>query len=106
MTFLEWLRSVQIVAVAACLVMSLARIIRVWGDLGRAQRFLFLGMLFLLITCIWDTVLLLIHSDAFSLRLIPLMTAVAFLLVYLAEPSRRYKTRLGQDPLRPKKDNQ
>lgn len=106
MDILEFTRWGEVVLGVACTIFGVLRTALVWKELSRGQKCFFVASIAFLITATWDTYDLIIHDEEFTWRVLPFMVGLVSCFIYLMEPGRSWRRRLGREPFDPKEDGE
>ena len=99
---MDWLDTVRIIDAVLAIANGAflaARLMGAWSLMSGAQRLLFVHVGLACGVTVWSGYDALFNGAAGSGRHVLLFAAQIPLLIYLAEPTRKWRTRMGADPL-------
>lgn len=98
MGLLDSVRAFVILVIAATLVLTFVRYVKLIRHFSRSLQLFMWAMFFLLVTVAWDTGVLIANADPFSWRMLPLAIGLSLLVIALAEPRDAVQRRYGHKP--------
>lgn len=96
---IDWIRGLNAILGLACFVLLLVRVMETWAHLVIAQRLYFSSLLLFCLSTVYGSIELIIGSAQFSVRAMIVTLALILLFIYLMEPRRAYRGRVGKDAL-------
>lgn len=93
----DWIRVLNALMGLGVILLLFARTLTVWRHWSYSQKMVFIALQLYVIGNTLASIELFFQHAVFSYRIVFLLVANGLLLVYLAEPERRYRARLGLD---------